>query len=103
MPDEYREYQSRRTPQPNKPHKKKSFLKRFLLQCLASLLIFSIIFVPGILGTSISNSIKNAARSALGYTVNIDHISHFLEKLLDKFPQKGVTSDDNSQMPEKKL
>ncbi len=103
MPDEYREYRNRRTPQANKPRKKKPFLKRFLLQCLVSLLIFSVIFVPEIFGSKISNSIKNAARSALGYTVNIDHISHFLEELLDNFPQKGVTTDDNSQLPEKKL
>ena len=103
MSDEYREYRSRRTPQPNKPRKKRPFLKRFLLQCLASLLIFSVIFVPGIFSASISNSIKSAARSALDYTVNIDRVSHFLEELLDNFPKKGVTPDDDSQLPEKKL
>lgn len=103
MPDEYRKYRSRRTPQTNKSLKKRPFLKRFLFQCLASLLIFSVIFVPGIFGASISNSIKNTARFALGYTINIDHISHFLEELLDNFQQKGVTTNDDSQLPEKKL
>ena len=103
MPDEYREYRSRRTPKTNNPRKKKPFLKRLFFQCLASLLIFSVIFVPGIFGASISNPIKNAARSALGYKVNIDHISHFLEELLDNFPKKGVTTDEDSKLPEKKL
>lgn len=108
MPEEYREYRTRRRPN-QKSHSKPSktgYMKKLLKQALLSLLILGTVLAPNLLGSGVSAKAKAIAKSALSYTVDTSKIAKALELFLSNAAiqtNKGEQQDDKAQNADKNL
>ncbi len=103
MPEEHKKHSTSKTPIVKKSNRKSSFLKKFLLQSLISVLIFSAIFVPELFGEKVSAPIKQAAKDAFSYTINLTPVTDLCQKVWNKLQKKGESQIEDAKNSESTL
>ncbi len=90
MREEYSEYKGRRNRKPNTEKKNTTYLKKLLRQTVFSVIIFSVIISPELLGFDFGKNIKSVTKSALFYTINTTVITEAFKNI---YPHKGEQND----------
>ncbi len=103
MSEEYREYRSRRTPRKSPAKKSFSYLKKLLRQTIFSVIIFSVVISPELLGINSGRHIKAFTKSALLYTVDISNVSNFFKDIYRNSTHKGEEINEESEAVSKNL
>ncbi len=90
MHDEYSQYQGRRSRRSDNSKKNPHFPKKLLKQTLFSILIFSAIISPELLGMKFGKKVKTITKSALFYTIDTEIITNTFKSI---YPSKGEDTD----------
>ena len=92
MREEYSEYKGRQNRRHKKSAKSTGYLKKLLRQTIFSVIIFSVVISPEILGLSFGKNIKEITKSALLYTIDAEIVSQAFKNI---YPHKG--EEDNAK------
>ncbi len=91
MREEYSEYKGRQKRKPPKAKKNAGYLKKLLRQTVFSVIIFSVVISPELMGFNFGKNIKEIAKSALFYTIDTDIVTEVFKNI---YPRKGDSSND---------
>ncbi len=90
MRGEYSEYKGRQNRNPKKIHKNTGYLKKLFRQTIISIIIFSAVISPELLGLELGKNIKSLTKSALFYTIDTSIVSQVFKNI---YPYKGETNN----------
>ncbi|MBR5155017.1 MAG: hypothetical protein IKW62_00855 [Clostridia bacterium] len=103
MSEEYREYKSRRTTRKNTKKRGLGYSKKLFKQTVFSIIIFTTVISPELLGIDSGKYIKDITKAALLYTIDTSSISKIFKDIYSNSIYKGEEKNENTQTTSKNL
>ncbi len=97
MREEYTEYKGRKN---HNNKKNTSYIKKLIRQTIFSIVIFTMVISPEILGMEFGNKIKSVAKSALFYTIDTKIVTEAFKNI---YPRKGEHKNDKENTSAKNI